>query len=56
MTNSDIDFSEFNLSDDEIQIIQSGEQLPESLFGDSGFVTTDCSVVFDGHSLIMANK
>lgn len=50
------DLSDLNLSSDEIEIINTGEELPFSLEKDSGFITSNCSVEFDGKSLVVHNE
>jgi hypothetical protein len=47
------DLSGLNLTPDEIEIINSGDEVPSSLISDSGFVTSDCEVEFDGKSLVV---
>lgn len=47
------DLSGLNLSPDEVEIINSGEEVPSSLISDCGFVTSNCEVEFDGVSLVV---
>lgn len=49
-------FDDLNLSEEDIMIIETGEQLPAELEEDGGFVRTDCDVVFDGTELVVLNR
>lgn len=49
-------FDDLNLSEEDIMIIETGEQLPDELKDDGGFVRTDCDVVFDGTELIILKR
>jgi len=50
------DFDDLNLSEEDIMIIKTGEQLPAELEEDGGFVRSDCDVVFDGTELIVLKR
>ncbi|HEN3280887.1 TPA: hypothetical protein U5D21_002735 [Yersinia enterocolitica] len=50
------DIADMGLTDDQVSIIETGEEVPAELIGDDGYTNTFCTAIYDGEKVIYSDE
>ncbi|EKN4699637.1 MULTISPECIES: hypothetical protein [Yersinia pseudotuberculosis complex] len=50
------DITDLGLTDDQVSIVETGEELPAELTGDDGYTNTFCTAIYDGEKIIYSDE